>query len=85
MAERSPVELNPLLTQSAADRPRLARALLHRIWYNRPVSDERSFVQEFRSHAFGFVLVATWTLCVLRTVIIAYQQTITAGPHEPPV
>ena len=83
MAERGPVDLNPLLTESAPDRPRSARALLHRIWYNRPVSDEQSFVQEFRSHSFGFVLVATWTLCVLRTVIIAYQQLIAAGPHEP--
>ncbi len=87
MAERSPVELSPLLMESAPDRPWSARALLHRIWYNRPVSDEQSFVQEFRGHSFGFVLeFATWTLLLPlceRGIIALHQQLITAGPHEP--
>jgi len=58
-------------------------SFLHRLWYNRPVSDEDAFVREFRSHSFGFVLVATWTLAIVRTLIIAYQQFFGAGPHEP--
>jgi signal transduction histidine kinase/CheY-like chemotaxis protein len=82
VAEPSPVSSNPPLTQSAPRRQWSARALLNRIWYNRPVSDEQSFVQEFRSHSFGFVLVATWTLCLVRTIIIAYQQLFAPGTPE---
>ena len=58
-------------------------SFLHRLWYNRPVSDEDAFVREFRSHSFGFVLVATWTLAIVRTLIIAYQQLLGSGPPEP--
>jgi signal transduction histidine kinase/CheY-like chemotaxis protein len=60
-----------------------SQSILHRLWYNRPVSDEGAFVREFRSHSFGFVLVATWTLAIVRTLIIAYQQLFGAGPQEP--
>ncbi|MDB6013211.1 MAG: integral rane sensor hybrid histidine kinase [Gammaproteobacteria bacterium] len=59
------------------------QSFLRRLWYNRPVSDEDAFVREFRSHSFGFVLVATWTLAIVRTLVIAYQQTLGASPREP--
>lgn len=59
------------------------QSILHHLWYNRPVSDEDVFVREYRSHSFGFVMVATWTLAIVRTLIIAYQQLVGAGPHEP--
>jgi hypothetical protein len=59
------------------------QSFLRRLWYNRPVSDESAFVREFRSHSFGFVLVATWTLAIVRTLVIAYQQFLGAGAHEP--
>lgn len=58
-------------------------SFLHRLWYNRPVSDEDAFVREFRAHSFGFVLVATWTLAIVRTLVIAYQQSFGASPREP--
>jgi signal transduction histidine kinase len=58
-------------------------SFLRRLWYNRPVSDEDAFVREYRAHSFGFVLVATWTLAIVRTLIIAYQQLFGSGPHEP--
>jgi signal transduction histidine kinase len=61
------------------------RTVLRLLWYNRPVSDEDAFVHEFRSHSFGFVLVAIWTLAILRTLIIAYQQVFGVGQHEPPL
>jgi two-component system, sensor histidine kinase len=61
----------------------LVGSFLHRLWYNRWVSDEELFVREFRSHSFRFVLVATWTLAVVRTLIIAYQQLFGRDRHEP--
>jgi signal transduction histidine kinase/CheY-like chemotaxis protein len=67
---------------SASQRAR-SPSLLHLLWYNRPVSDEDAFVREFRSHSFSFVLVATWTLAIVRTLVIAYQQLRGAAPHEP--
>lgn len=71
-------------TTAQSERQRSAFGwFLQRLWYNRPVSDEGAFVNEFRSHSFGFVLVATWTLAIVRTLIIAYQQVFGIGEHEP--
>ena len=71
-------------TTADGEQQRLAgQSFLHRLWYNRAVSDEDAFVREFRSHSFGFVLVATWTLAIVRTLIIAYQQLFGVGPREP--
>ena len=67
-----------------SDYPRsLARSFLRRLWYNREVSDEELFVREFRSHSFRFVLVATWTLAIVRTWIIAYQHVLGKDRNEP--
>ena len=81
MAERSAATIVPIAAETQQRAP--LRSFLHRLWYNRPVSDEQAFVREFRAHSFGFVLVATWTLAVVRTLIITYQQFFGAGPHDP--
>jgi signal transduction histidine kinase/CheY-like chemotaxis protein len=74
---------DPAMTSRAMYQAWSERSVLYRIWCNRPVRDERAFVDEFRNHSFRFVLVATWTLGILRTIIITYQQLFATGPHEP--
>ncbi len=70
-------------TASSEPRRSLVGSFLHSLWYNRAVSDEELFVREFRLHSFRFVLVATWTLAIVRTFIIAYQRIFGADRHEP--
>jgi hypothetical protein len=74
---------NPSTTAKSERQRSLVGSFLHRLWYNRTVSDEELFVREFRSHSFRFVLVATWTLAIVRTFIIAYQRLFGADRHEP--
>ena len=63
--------------------PRFNHSFWHLLWHNRPVHEEQTFVWEFRAHSFEFVLVASWMLCILRTVVILYQQFLPAGPPGP--
>jgi signal transduction histidine kinase/CheY-like chemotaxis protein len=71
--------------RSPLDRPAFDSHLLQRIWYNRPVHDEAAFERESRSHSFGFVLVVSWTLCIIRTGAIVYQQFFSYAVRPEPI
>jgi signal transduction histidine kinase len=40
------------------------------LWFNRPVSDETTFAQEYRSHSFGFSVASAWSLAVIGPMLI---------------
>jgi signal transduction histidine kinase/CheY-like chemotaxis protein len=59
-----------------------SRSFFKLLWNNRPVSDEYSFVQEFRRHSFGFALVTAWASAIVGTINGVYRHEF-LKTHEP--
>jgi signal transduction histidine kinase len=75
--------LNPQLLGAASRRPWAIQSFARQLWYNRPVSDEKSFVLDFRNHSFSSAYVATCAAALVASANAAYRQFVLPGPHEP--